>query len=186
MNENLPPGAIYIENYISVSEQACLINQLDNQIWNTELKRRVQHFGFIYDYKTRKIDSSQKIGKVPQFLDLLGKRLKNDEYFKATPDQVIANEYLPGQGISRHVDCEPCFEDTIASISLLSTCEMIFRSRTGKMSSIILQPLSLLILSAEARYDWSHEIPARKSDIISNERIPRSRRVSLTFRNVIL
>jgi alkylated DNA repair dioxygenase AlkB len=44
----------------------------------------------------------------------------------------------------------------------------------------------LLILSGEARYDWTHEIPARKSDVINGARQPRTRRVSLTFRTVTL
>jgi hypothetical protein len=34
----------------------------------------------------------------------------------------------------------------------------------------------------EARYAWAHRIQARKSDC----GVPRRRRVSLTFRNVIL
>lgn len=42
----------------------------------------------------------------------------------------------------------------------------------------------LLILSGPARYDWTHEIPARKSDVINGARQPRRRRVSLTFRAV--
>ena len=44
----------------------------------------------------------------------------------------------------------------------------------------------LLILSGEARYDWTHEIPAHKSDMINGARQPRTRRVSLTFRTVRL
>ncbi len=39
--------------------------------------------------------------------------------------------------------------------------------------------LDLLILQNEARYEWEHEIPARKSNV-------KSRRISITFRTVIL
>ena len=98
---------------------------------------------------------------------------------------MIANEYLPGQGISAHVDCVPCFSDRIASLSLLSPCEMVFRNgKQGDRLSAILEPRSLLILSGAARYEWTHEIPARKSDEVNGERRPRTRRISLTFRTV--
>lgn len=98
-------------------------------------------------------------------------------------DQVIVNEYLPGQGISAHVDCVPCFGPVIASVSLGATCEMLFHNLSTKArSSILLEPHSLLMLSGEARYSWSHEIPARQSDLIEGMRVTRGRRVSLTFR----
>ena len=95
------------------------------------------------------------------------------------------NEYRPGQGISAHVDCEPCFGPVIASLSLGGSAQMVFRKRsTGERRSVILEPAMLLILSGEARYDWTHEIPARKSDVIDGVRQQRTRRVSLTFRTV--
>jgi len=53
---------------------------------------------------------------------------------------MIANEYLPGQGISAHVDCVPCFSDRIASLSLLSPCEMVFQNgKQGSRLSAILR-----------------------------------------------
>ncbi len=50
--------------------------------------------------------------------------------------------------------------------------------------SLRLEPGSLLILSGEARHDRTQAIPARKSDLINGARIPRTRRVSPTFRTV--
>lgn len=100
---------------------------------------------------------------------------------------MIVNEYLPDQGISAHVDCEPCFGPAIASLSLGGPVQMAFRHRqAGEQISLTLEPLMLLILSGQARYDWTHEIPARKSDLIAGVRQPRARRVSLTFRTVTL
>jgi alkylated DNA repair dioxygenase AlkB len=99
------------------------------------------------------------------------------------PDQVIANEYLPGQGISAHIDCEPCFSEAIVSLSLLSPCEIIFRERRSDAKlGVVLEPRSAIVMKDDARYEWTHEIPARKSDIIDGAKVERSRRVSLTFR----
>ena len=123
-----------------------------------------------YDYKARKITADLKIGEVPEWLQVCN---------IANFDQVIVNEYNCGQGISPHIDCIPCFENTICSLSLLSSCEMIFEhENTNERKSIILEPRSLLILKDEARYKWKHSIPARKSNI-------KERRVSVTFRSVI-
>jgi len=36
-----------------------------------------------------------------------------------------------------------------------------------------------------ARFAWTHEIPARRSDITGDRRLEGARRISLTFRQVI-
>lgn len=183
---DLPPGAIHVSNFLSNEEQAALAAVLDDGVWSTELKRRVQHFGYRYDYRARTVTDDAYLGPLPDWLARLADRLVREGYFDRLPDQVIANEYLPGQGISAHVDCVPCFAEWIASLSLLSACELVFRDvEHGERRSLILEPRSLLLLGAEARYGWTHEIPARASDVIEGERLSRQRRISLTFRTVI-
>lgn len=56
---------------------------------------------------------------------------------------------------------------------------------SGNTATQVLAPRSLLVLSGEARFNWTHGIPARKSDVIDGKKIARGRRVSLTFRTVI-
>ena len=64
---------------------------------------------------------------------------------------------------------------------------MRFRNRKSRLLyDVDLAPQSLLVLNGEARYDWTHEIAARKNDLIDGQRRPRGRRISLTFRKVIL
>jgi hypothetical protein len=41
-------------------------------------------------------------------------------------------------------------------------------------------------LRGEARYRWTHGIPRRRQDRIADGVLPRQRRVSITFRKVIL
>lgn len=160
-------GLNYLKDYITTQHEQILIEQIDRQPWLNDLKRRVQHYGYKYDYKARKITSNLKIAPIPKWLEIL-----------PNYDQVIINEYLTGQGISKHIDCIPCFEDKICCISLLEECEMVFEKDGIKMS-IILEPRSLLTIENDARYKWRHSIPARKSNI-------KNRRVSITFRKVIL
>lgn len=164
-----------------------MLRALDGGAWSTELKRRVQHFGYRYDYRARAVTADAWLGDLPDWLMPLCRRLEAETPFRRMPDQAIANEYMPGQGIAAHVDCAPCFSDRVASLSLGSACEMIFRHReTGERLSVRLDPNALIVLTGAARYDWTHEIPARKSDVVNGERVQRGRRVSLTFRNVVI
>jgi len=146
----------------------------------------VQHYGWKYDYTARRVDESMRLGALPDWLMDYCQRLYADGHLPKIPDQVIINEYQPGQGIVPHVDCVPCFEETIASISLGSPCVMEFtHPATSEKVAHMLEPRSLLIFSGEARYQWKHGIAARKTDKYAGQVIQRGRRVSLTFRNII-
>lgn len=176
------PGLQYLPNFITPNEERALIEVIDRQQWLNDLKRRVQHYGYKYDYTARKVTADSYLGPLPDWLIPVTQELpfKPDQ----APNQAIVNEYLPGQGISAHVDCVPCFSDTIASLSLGSGAVMQFTNGQEK-HDLCLEPRSLIILSGPARYDWTHAIPARKSDVVDGFKIERGRRVSLTFRTVI-
>ncbi|MYB95200.1 alpha-ketoglutarate-dependent dioxygenase AlkB [Candidatus Poribacteria bacterium] len=49
-----------------------------------------------------------------------------------------------------------------------------------------LAPRSLVVLNGEARHEWLHGIAARKWDDWDDHKYVRGRRVSLTFRKVII
>jgi alkylated DNA repair dioxygenase AlkB len=169
-------GLTYIQNFISAEEQDHLLDIIDHEPWSNALKRRTQHYGYKYDYTKKKIDDSLYLGPLPDWLNEYTAKLVDKGYFYELPDQVIVNEYLPKQGISKHVDCVDCFTNTIASLSLLAPCTMDFEHiSTLNKKSIFLEPQSLLVLIGEARYNWLHSIEPRLVD----------RRVSLTFRKII-
>lgn len=52
--------------------------------------------------------------------------------------------------------------------------------------SILLEPNSILVMSGEARYQWKHGIAKRKKDRYQGVILKRSRRVSFTFRKMLL
>jgi alkylated DNA repair dioxygenase AlkB len=184
---SLPPGARLIRDFVSEQAAKRLLAAIDASTWRADLKRRVQHYGWRYDYRERRVTNDMRLGPLPEWLLPAAEAVGGLPEFDRRPDQVIVNEYLPGQGISAHVDCEPCFGPAVASLSLGGEVEMLFRQRaSGERRGLILKPAKLLILSGEARYEWTHEIPARKSDVIEGSRQIRTRRVSLTFRTVTL
>lgn len=181
-------GLKYIPDFISKSEHDFLLREIDKQPWLDELKRRVQHYGYKYDYKFHRINHSMRIAELPDWLQSFAERLKERGFFRETPDQVIVNEYLPGQGITNHIDCPPCFSDTIASLSLGSQCVMNFTNKDNESEVIpyLLDVNSIVVLKEDARYNWMHGIKLAKSDNYFGHKIKRGRRVSLTFRKVIL
>ena len=186
MSITLPHGLVYVPLFVSDKTATSIIDAIDSRDWQDSLRRRVQHYGWSYNYKSRRIDQQDWLGPLPDFVSPVVNELRHANIFEAPPDQVIVNEYKPGQGIAAHVDCEPCFGETIASLSLLSACTMRLRHRKDQLVyDVRLEPRSLLVLRDEARYKWTHEIAARKSDVVDGCKSPRERRISLTFRTVI-
>jgi len=180
-------GLQYIPNYIPEHEHQDLLATIDQQPWLTDLKRRVQHYGYRYDYKSRVVHSTSFLGPLPGWVVPMAERLHRDNLIEIVPDQVIVNEYHPGQGIASHVDCIPCFGDTIISLSLGSPCVMIYtRIRDSREVPILLEPRSLVVMQSESRHQWKHGILKQKNDVYNRQIIKRGRRVSITFRKVIV
>lgn len=180
-------GLSLVKNLVSDFEHDKLIISIDEKEWSNELKRRVQHYGYKYNYKSRSITSEMEADPIPNWALEIGIKLRDLGVFDTVPDQLIINEYLPGQGISEHIDCEPCFLDTVVSLSLGSSAVMKFTKKdSNRKVEIPLMINDAIVLKKDARYKWKHSIPGRKSDIIDGLKIERRRRISLTFRNVII
>lgn len=116
-------GLRYVVGYAERDEVA-LLAAVNAEPWPSDLKRRVQHYGYRYDYKARKVDPSMYLGPLPAWAKPLTARLVADSYMPLCPDQLIVNEYEPGQGITAHVDCVSCFGPVVCSITLGSHCLM--------------------------------------------------------------
>jgi alkylated DNA repair dioxygenase AlkB len=179
------PGLLYLPEVITPEEEAAYIHTIDAQPWDDSLSRRVQHYGYRYDYRARSLLPAAYIGPLPDWLAPLAIGIMDRASFSNMPNQVIVNAYLPGQGIALHTDCIPCFGPVIASLSLASACVMDFRcAETGVRHAMSLAPRSLLVLSEAARYVWRHGIAARRTDVVDGTIRPRARRISVTFRTV--
>ena len=182
-------GLYYLEKVIYNSDD--IINSLDEEEWisvtDSSKSRRVQHYGWKYDYKARKV--THRLDDIPKFLDGLKFGLESkcrilgliDE--KYTFDQCIINEYYPGQGISEHTDAKD-YDKVIGCYTLGSGATMRFK-KDGKIESLYVKEDSLYIMSGESRYDWKHEMTSHMTDIVDGHKIARDRRISVTFRRVI-
>jgi alkylated DNA repair dioxygenase AlkB len=170
------PGLCYLSEYISAQEEGKLAAAIDAAPWDTTWRRRRQPYGASYG-KAGTIQRS-----IPDWAKFLVNRFQAEKISERPFDQMLINEYLPGQGIALHRDYES-FDRTVVSLSLLAPCVMDFRhADDSRKGTVVLEPRSLLILSDEARYEWQHGIAARKSDRWQGKVIPRARRLSVTFR----
>ena len=180
------PGLKIWHGFLTPDEQAECVKRVDaaRDMWREDLRRRVQHYGWLYDYKARSITSDMHVGPLPDWLAKLAKRLYEETgLFEMVPEQVIVNEYEPGQGISTHTD-HPGFGPTVCMVSLLDDWEMDFSENWKDKSPALLPRGSCTFLTDEARYVWQHGIAPRKSEQIPGGRRDRNRRLSLTFRTV--
>lgn len=179
-------GLIYLPEFLSMAEQERAVHAIDASPWRNDLKRRVQHYGWRYDYQSRTVSQGMRIGEFPEWLKALGAKLLDEGPFDRMPDQAIVNEYEPGQGIAMHVDRD-CFGPVVATLSLGDDWEMNFRPVDGPRSetrSWLLEAGSALVLSGAARHDWMHGISPRKRERDEQGWRPRKRRLSVTFRTV--
>jgi len=107
--------------------------------------------------------------------------------------QIIINKYLPGDGITPHVDLLSRFDDGIIGLSLGSGTVMDFRQVNSdderSQYGVYLPPGCIIVLTGEARYRWTHGIAKRTHDWVQRlehetraVRLERETRFSITFR----
>ena len=187
-----PMGLEYHPDFLVASEEDGLLTHIDGSEWLTDLSRRVMHFGYKYDYTSRRLDETARIGPLPEWLAQLSNTVHEVASTEAKqlldPDQpfeqAIINEYLPGQGIAPHIDRD-CFGPLVATVSLGSAVNMDFCcDSTGDEYQQRLAPRSLVLLHGDARSKWRHGIAKRHSDTWDGQRTKRQRRVSITFRTI--
>ena len=172
--ENIP-GLYYIRNFLDTSEMNFLNNKIKSikfePITTALNSRRVAHFGYYYSYDR----SGLKVAPpLPEYMRTLITQSKLKQIILPQEfDQLIINEYKPGQRISAHTDHTKQFGPIIACISLGQSVPITFTLGSIKKTFNI-ESGSLYIMTKESRYKWLHSLINPGPNI----------RYSLTFRNV--
>jgi len=108
--------------------------------------------------------------------------------------QAIINLYQPGEGITPHIDLLKRYGDGIIGVSFSSACVMRFdkvdpvaEDESNNRWDVFLPERSVIVLSEEARYRWTHGIDRKRKDFVSQSStseswIERGVRMSVTFR----
>lgn len=178
-------GFFLYPNFLTKKEELELIKKINKKKWVVDYQRRLQYYNYRNEL-TKPYDLIPIPQKIPKFLEELIDKLENDKIIDQRPDQIIINEYRPGEGLKPHTDRKDYYQNTILGISLGSGTAMQFISeKNNKKKEIYIPRRSLYIMEDDARYLWKHAIPPRKNDIIDGVIYPRQTRISITFRNVV-
>ena len=178
-------GAAIVPQFITEAEECRILYRIDQAPWSGDLGRRVQQYGFRYDYRNHDPNRRVPAAAFPRWIEAMAQRLL-PLFDGARPEQCIVNEYRPGQGIGMHAD-HAAFGPVVVSLSLGGEWRMQFRPRSvrpyrrdGLPSDefAVLPRRSALVLRGAARRDWMHGI-----DRAANAR-QRTTRVSATFRTL--
>ena len=179
-------GAVLVPDFVTEREEARILERIYDADWLCDLSRRVQHYGYRYDYRHRGTDAHTPAAPFPRWAAVMAERMQSS-FAPRIPEQCIVNEYRPGQGIGMHAD-HRSFGPVVASLSLADTWTMRFRPRRpGEPyvpgacrhdEAIALPRRSLLVLRGPARTAWMHGIAA--TDTGRYRRV----RVSATFRTL--
>ena len=174
-------GLTFVPDFITPTEEAQYLNFIYEQKWNKELTRRTQHYGSRYVYRTRSLQYD--VPEVPDIFKALASKIKTAGLTTLDFDQVIVNEYTPGQGIAAHTDHKTWFDTDIVTLSLKAPINMEFTARNVD-ETIRLEPRSIVVLKGYARSVVRHGISQVKADVVDGVEIPRQTRVSITFRKI--
>ena len=61
-------GLRYVAGFLSSSEERQLVAEIDSSEWQSnDIRRRVQHYGWRYDYRSSAIDTSMRLGPLAEW-----------------------------------------------------------------------------------------------------------------------
>ena len=195
MSDSVPEfkGLSYIPDIISDEFAAELVQFLDKRPWSKVSKsdtgRLVQQFGFRYAYSgSKKFEEIEPFPEIIQKLQKIVLEFLQKKKIAEIPamNQCIINNYVPGQGISAHIDL-PDFGPVVACFTICSGTEISFSQEFENeeyTAEKYVDAGSLYIMSGPVRYLWKHAIKSRKSDMVEGSKKLRGRRISITFRTV--
>ena len=178
-------GARLVPDIVTEAEEQRILLRIADAPWLTDLSRRVQHYGYRYDYRARNSGQHLSAPAFPRWASVIADRLL-PLFDGRRPEQCIVNEYRPGQGIGMHAD-HASFGPVVVSLSLGAAWSMHFRPRSlrpyerGGLASdevVALPRRSALVLRSQARSSWMHGI-----DPAASTRQAETR-VSATFRTL--
>ncbi|XP_043847157.1 alkylated DNA repair protein alkB homolog 8 [Dromiciops gliroides] len=190
----LPPGLIIVEEIVSTEDEKMLLESIDwtdNSIGQNPQKslkhRRVKHYGYEFRYDNNNVDKDKPLpGGLPDICNSILEKCLKEGYIKYIPDQLTINQYEPGQGIPPHIDTHSAFENEIISLSLGAEIVMDFKHPDGRTVSVMLPQRSLLVMTGESRYLWTHGITPRKFDVIQASEGQKSGIITSDVGNITL
>jgi DNA oxidative demethylase len=161
-----PEGWIYEPDVITDAEEAEIVARVAALPFREVVfrgftaRRRVVQLGWVYDFESRGLTPAP--APEPWLEPLRGHAGRLAATDPAAFEEILLTEYQPGAQIGWHRDA-PAFGAKVVGVSLLGTCRMRFRRRSGENWETwaqVLEPRSAYVIGGEARSTWYHSIPA--------------------------
>ena len=169
-------GLYYYENVLLESD---LIPQLNQYEWKTSGTTRYQ----LYKRNMLGLNILPDCVKVlkDQVTDIcrmiLPTKTPNHAYF----NECLVVQYEIGEGMAKHY-AYPTVGDVAATFVFGGGATLLF-SNEEAVEELYTRHNSLCILSEDAAWDWTSEMPAALYDTVKGEKVFRERRVTVTFRH---
>ena len=122
-------GAVIVPDIVTEAEERRILLRISQASWMTDLSRRVQHYGYRYNYRGPTNGRHDPAPPFPLWAEVVADRLA-PHFGVRRPEQCIVNEYRPGQGIGMHAD-HASFGGIVVSLSLGDAWTMNFRPRAA-------------------------------------------------------
>jgi alkylated DNA repair dioxygenase AlkB len=181
--ETALPGLFLYPDFIDEAREQQLLNEIDSQTWIIDYLRRLQYYGYRNELE-KPYNLIPFPVEMPPLIHQLSQEIVEQHIIDLQPDQVIINEYVPGEGLKPHKD-RAYYENQICGVNLGSSCVMRFiKGKNLEVFDIEVPRRSLYVMQDDARKKWKHGIPPRKKDKVDGELHHRERRVSITYRKV--
>jgi len=166
----VPSGLRYFPEIISVREEKDIIEwavKIGSGKWQQDrmrgqvTRRKYISFGWAYKLYSRTLIQA---GRIPSVLkDIRALCSVHAEASAKAFDQMVLIKYPIGAGIGAHTDA-PCFGPVVLGLSLGTSCQMLFTHSNLRDFKLLLEPRSLLVLSGESRFSWTHEIASLRRE----------------------
>lgn len=162
------PGLRYVSGFLSEEQHATILHSLERtaecdwqeiHLRGVVARRSTLCFGWNYVTTSRSLSPAPPI---PEWL--LGLRDRSAMAAGVAAEvleQVIVARYPAGAGIGRHIDA-PAFGEPVVGVSIHGAARMKFERPHHEPVVIALEPRSLYVMSGEARWQWTHTVPAVK------------------------
>ena len=177
-------GARLVPDIVTEPEERRILQRIAEAPWLADLSRRVQHYGWRYDYRQRAAGQhipAPAFPRWPRSSPIASRRSS------AGPARSVHRQRVSTRpGIGMHAD-HPSFGPVVVSLSLGAAWRMHFRPRNGRpyvryglaSDEVAMLPRrSALFLSRDARTRWMHGIDPADSSRQAETR------VSATFRTL--
>ena len=171
------PGLYYYENVLEESELMSQINQFRWEISGiTKYQRYKPNFLGFNTLPPCLKPLRQQVTEICRMI--LPTKTPNHAYF----NECLIVQYELGEGMAKHY-AYPTVGDVSATFVFGGGATLLF-SNEEHIEELYTRDKSLCILSEDAAWDWTSEMPVALYDTVKGEKVFRERRTTITFRHI--